>query len=405
MIFYLLVIINLFLSTFFQFHIANVMSENETDTVFFLIGLSSVIISMSTSGLSGYLITNFSKESECNKLCDVFSEKFSFFVIFFGLISFLCAIGGLSWREYFSESESSVSLFTWMFLFCFFSSLNILGQSFSYSLNKAKEYEMISLISFGFSFLLLFDYSVNNVIAFFSIRLILTVSVFLALYTRSLKFFHISINSAKSVFNDIRVMIFGGGIYKSEPLIDKIIISSVTGGITALHLITQIYNAVLGIWFKVYTSNEIVVLSRLQSSSDRTGFTARLKRSYTMVSIISIVCLLITFWTPVLDIILGFEIFSSLKNYKTIIMILLIYFITSLFGQIISNIFYVKGDYKTPVIVSTISFMVFIPIKIHFVEMYGLLSVALLMVVYHIVNTTILYFINRARNEKNISSH
>ncbi len=399
MLFSILNILNLILATLFQFYIAKNLPAYQADFVFLNISVSSVIISMSTAGLSGYLISSFSKGVKTGESKDLFSEKFSFFIILFVPISFLVGFFTFIWGviNFDEMSFQECSLLSTIFIFLTLTTaLTLLIQSYSYSIRKQVKYEFIGFGSFClclFLFIILDARSVFALPIILVLRNLMTIGIFVFYYMRNFSFFIISISKFKAVLHDVRIMISGGAIYKSEPIIDRLMVSNLPGAITSLHLIMQIYNASLGLFFKVFTSPAIVAMSNKYNESGYIGLKEEVVKIIYKVILIGTSISSIIIFTPLIDFILTLSIFSSLKDSAVIIRLLSAYFLISFVGQIISNTFYVMEDFKTPVLVSTLSFCIFIPLKIYFTMQYGLIALSVLIVAYHMVNTTILSFI------------
>lgn len=393
MLFYISSVINLVIMTLFQFYFAKEVSAEETDFVFLCVGLTSVLISMSTAGFSGYLISSFSsRETEQDLLCD-FSNKFSFLIYTFGLLSLIVSLCAIFWGRISFNSLNFIDLSVIaivFFLYSLASSSNIFFQSYSFTINKYIQYEVIGTVSLLVTLFLviyIYGYSMMTLPIVITVRLILTFLVFSSKYMCNKRFFFISLGGFKKVFLDVRLMLFGGALYKSEPLIDRLLVSNISGAITVLHLVMQVYNALLGLLFKVYTSKVIVDMSRAYNSHGQVGLLKVLYSALLKVIVFCFFCFCVLFFTPVLDVIMSYEIFSVLNNNENIIKVLFLFFLFSFVGQVVSNAYYVSNRNKTPVFVSTISFIIFLPIKFYFTYSYGFMALAWLIVAYHFINT------------------
>lgn len=396
MLFYFLNVFSLLLSIFFQFHIANELVSSQADFVFFNIGLCSVLISMSTAGLSGYLISSFTKSQSENNHVDLFAEKLSFFYYLFTPISLLVGIIAFYWSYFEITGISFEQVLVLSFTFgvlTFTTALNLLFQSFSYSIHKQVFYEVISCVTFCVLILFFIFFTNVNMLSLPLILLLrnfLTIAIFSFYNLKSKSYFTICFNKSVKVYLDVRFMIAGGAFYKSEPIIDRIMVSGTSGAITSLHLILQIYNSMLGVLYKVFTSPAIVIMTKEYVDKGKDGLYKETIRVLLKVTFFSLILICIVYFTPIVRFLLTFDLFIKLRAYSDVIYVLFAYFLVSLFGQIISNVFYILNNFKTPVLVSSVSFCFFIPIKIYFTYHYGLLALSWLIVAYHMTNTLIL---------------
>jgi peptidoglycan biosynthesis protein MviN/MurJ (putative lipid II flippase) len=77
-------------------------------------------------------------------------------------------------------------------------------------------------------------------------------------------------------------------------------------------------------------------------------------------------------------------------------------FIGGALGQIASSKFYASGDTATPVIISIITYTVYIPLKILLFNLYGVYGLAVLMSVYYIIDFLLLhFFVGRRKKQLN----
>ena len=401
MLFFLSSILNLLMMTLFQFFFAKEVAIEKADFVFLCVGLTSVLISMSTAGFSGYLISSFSSRESSQELSKDFSDKFTFLVYVFGSLSLIVGCLTYFWGVGSFDNINRVDCFfiaLAFFLYTFLNSGNIFFQSYSFAIKKHTQYELLGFFSLLASLLIaVFVYDIGMLSLPLAIagRLALMIFIFSLYYLPNRSFFICSVKSLKTVFNDVKIMIIGGAFYKSEPLVDRLLVSNVSGAITVLHLIMQIYNALLGMLFKVFTSQVIVAMAKSYSLNGRDGLLKVTRLA--VIKILSICSMLFVFifFTPFLDMVIRIEIFSVLRGYDEIVKVLFLYFSVSFIGQVISNAFYVSKKNSIPVIVSSVSFCLFLPIKFYFTYNYGLIALAWLIVAYHLINTITLSFMCR----------
>lgn len=100
-------------------------------------------------------------------------------------------------------------------------------------------------------------------------------------------------DEVKSFFNEIKYLMSGSAYYKSEPLIDRFFLVASSHNLAAYHLISQIYNAALGLWFKISVSPLVNKLT--QNTTNTIVFMKLFRRGLLSQCIISIVSAIILF--------------------------------------------------------------------------------------------------------------
>ncbi|HCK1269124.1 TPA: hypothetical protein NY247_004995, partial [Escherichia coli] len=93
------------------------------------------------------------------------------------------------------------------------------------------------------------------------------------------------------------------------------------------------------------------------------------------------------------------NIFRPIAQNADVVYLLFIFFVASLLGQVVSNAYYSIGHHKTPVIVSCITYTLFLPAKYYLVKRYGVSGLCILVSLYHTVNFIILWLMFRVKDE------
>lgn len=393
----------LILSLYIQFLFANFFHANKLDLFYLGISVCGVIISMSSGGIGGYLISRFSQE--INKLS--LNIALTSFLIIFIVVGFLVFII----LAYTSICILKIDLYESLiisFLFvCYLLSLalNIIYQSYSYcqkGFSGALGYEVCSLISYTFIIVLVLTGKGSFIFCctLFCLRgYVQTLVYYLSLIKKqNNECFNIS--DVKVFLSDVRILMSGSAYYKSEPIVDRFFLIASSHGLTGYHLISQIYNAVLGLWYKVSVSPLVQKLSRNRDNT--LAFKLLFRRGVLEQGLIIVIAAIIIFFTPFIGFFSRFEIFKPVTSNVDIIYLLFGFFAASLLGQVISNAYYSIGNAKIPVVVSCITYTFFLPAKYFIVNKYGINGLCVLVSVYHSSNLIILWLLFRKKyfNEK-----
>lgn len=390
----------LLLGLYIQFLFAEFYQGDFLNLFYLGVSFCSVVISMSSGGLGGFLISRFSNLSETLRLdIAVFSFTIVFSIIGVGVF---CALSYTSLFVLKMALHQSLIIAFLFFLYLLSLALNLIFQSYSYS-NKGISgpifYEFCSLISYILvAFLLVInkeDYIICCIL--FCVRGYFQLILYYIFCKDKIACRLINGDEVKSFFNEIKYLMSGSAYYKSEPLIDRFFLVASSHNLAAYHLISQIYNAALGLWFKISVSPLVNKLT--QNTTNTIVFMKLFRRGLLSQCIISIVSAIILFFTPTLHYLESINIFRPIAQNADVVYLLFIFFVASLLGQVVSNAYYSIGHHKTPVIVSCITYTLFLPAKYYLVKRYGVSGLCILVSLYHSVNFIILWLMFRVKDE------
>ncbi|AUG99488.1 hypothetical protein PCO86_18300 [Pectobacteriaceae bacterium CE70] len=394
--FLILSISSLLASLFLQFYFANLFSSQLINLFYMGVTVCGVVISMSTSGISSYLISEFSSIKD-NKL-DIKNAATSFLIFFsiLGILVFLfiyivgCYVLNIN--------EWAVLFFSFSFFIYFLSlAIGIVFQSYAYCHSRTKgvlSYEVLNFFSFLIVICIFYTMKSNEMLFYFifCIRSLIQIAIYLVLIRHDLSASKFSFENFLYFVKSVRVIIGGSAYYKSEPVIDRFFIISNNTGIAVYHLVSQIYTAALGVWFKVYVSpliKELTINNNNKKIFNEIYFHGLKKQIY-----FALLCGFLVFFTPMIDYISRIKIFKILSDGNDIITILFFFFVSGLLGQVISNVFYCVNKHSIPVVVSCITFTIFLPLKYVVTHKWGVEGLCVLVALYHFVNVTILFLIS-----------
>ena len=192
----------------------------------------------------------------------------------------------------------------------------------------------------------------------------------------------------------IKPLLLGTAYYKTDPLVDRFLLSAAgSGSLSLYYLAQQIYGAVNQVINKAIAAPLVPLLSKLHKAGDAEGFQQAYRRKLMQVGAISLVSLLVLglFGQAMLVLLVGHGNVSA-DNVKELWWILIWLggmFVGGLAGQICSNSFYACGDTITPTRMSMLSYTAYIPCKVAAFYIWGLVGLATATSIYYMTNLSL----------------
>ena len=218
-------------------------------------------------------------------------------------------------------------------------------------------------------------------------------------------------NSAvRQAWRRIKPLLLGSAYYKTDPLIDRFLLSTAASGALSLYyLAQQIYSAIGQVLNKAFSVPLVPMLSRLHKDGNQKGFQRAYHHKSIQVGVISLVGLLVltVFGQTLLGLLIGHGNVSA-RNVTELwwIMIWLAgMFFGSVAGQISASSFFALGDTLTPTRVGIYSYTLYIPLKISLFYYFGVFGLALSTSLFYIVNMVLQYYLLRIRHFKLLSEN
>ncbi|HEY9098804.1 MAG TPA: lipid II flippase MurJ [Thiobacillus sp.] len=192
----------------------------------------------------------------------------------------------------------------------------------------------------------------------------------------------------------IKPLLLGTAYYKTDPLVDRFLLSSASSGSLSLYyLAQQIYGAVSQVLNKAITAPLVPVLSMFHKAGDKAGFRRAYHRKLLQVGAISLAGLLILG-------LVGQELLAFLVGHGNVsannvaelwwIMIWLGgMFLGGAAGQIASSSFYACGDTITPTRMSILTYTAYIPGKVAAFYFWGVIGLAIATSIYYMANLSL----------------
>jgi len=192
----------------------------------------------------------------------------------------------------------------------------------------------------------------------------------------------------------IKPLLLGTAYYKTDPLVDRFLLSTASSGSLSLYyLAQQIYGAVSQVINKAIAAPLVPLLSKLHKAGDRDGFKRVYYRKLWQVGAISLAGLLVVglFGQAMLDLLVGHGNVSA-DNVKELWWIMIWLggmFLGGVGGQICSSSFYACGDTTTPTRMSMLTYTAYIPGKVAGFYFGGVMGLAIVTSIYYITNLSL----------------
>lgn len=195
----------------------------------------------------------------------------------------------------------------------------------------------------------------------------------------------------RAAWQRIKPLLLGTAYYKTDPLVDRFLLSTAgSGSLSLYYLAQQIYGAVSQVLNKAIAAPLVPMLSKLHKAGDRDGFRRAYHQKLWQVGAISLAGLFILglFGQELLDLLVGHGNVSA-GNVKELWWIMLWLggmFVGGVMGQISSSSFYASGDTTTPTRIGIYSYTFYIPAKLTLFYYFGVMGLALVTSVFVLVN-------------------
>lgn len=192
----------------------------------------------------------------------------------------------------------------------------------------------------------------------------------------------------------IKPLLLGTAYYKTDPLVDRYLLSTANSGSLSLYyLAQQIYGAVSQVLNKALVAPLVPVLSVLYKEADKAGFRRAYRRKLLQVGAISLAGLFILglLGQALLALLVGHGNVSA-SNVAELWWIMIWLggmFFGGAAGQIASSSFYAAGDTITPTRMSVFTYTAYVPVKIASFYFWGVAGLAITTSVYYMTNLSL----------------
>lgn len=221
-----------------------------------------------------------------------------------------------------------------------------------------------------------------------------------------------SLRVALETWRQIKPLLAGNAYYKSDVLVDRYLLSTTDAGVmTLFNLAQQLYGAAVGVLGKTWGNTAIPALAVYSKQGNANEFFILYRRRLLTLLFVSttLYLLLLLAGPPALSLVIGSS--NSSAGNVTLFWSLLArlggVLVFGSLGIVTAGAFYAIGDTRTPTILGTASFTLFVIVKILSFQTYGTMGIAIAATCYYATNVVVLAgilpFIMRRRLSSNAS--
>ncbi|WP_240494725.1 lipid II flippase MurJ [Vibrio breoganii] len=223
-------------------------------------------------------------------------------------------------------------------------------------------------------------------------------SLVLLPYTQAISIKGFDLATVRIVLRRLKPLMLGSAYYKSEPVIDRSLLTSSNDGVLSMFYFSQQIYAALGqILTKAIVTPSIAKMAHHYHNQENLEFANVYRFTYKKLLLIcfAMSLLLIFIGKPILELVINFRGQSPEVVSENYFILLLLFgsFIGNLIGSLASGAFYAIGNTKLPSYVSMFTYTVYIPAKILVYLWYGVYGLAITVSLYSLLNVLIITFI------------
>lgn len=200
----------------------------------------------------------------------------------------------------------------------------------------------------------------------------------------------------------IQPLLLGTAYYKTDPLVDRFLLSMAgSGNLSLYYLAQQIYGAANQVINRAIAAPLVPFLSKLSKAGDGGGFKLAYHRIMWQVGVI--VCgglfVFVVAGPAALDVFIGYGSLHADKVQELwwIMIWLGGVFVGGAMGQICASSFYACGDTITPTRMSVVTYTVYVPCKVVFFYLWGVKGLALITSIYYMSNFLLQVYLLRGK--------
>lgn len=210
----------------------------------------------------------------------------------------------------------------------------------------------------------------------------------------------------REAWRRIRPLLLGTAYYKTDPLVDRFLLSnSSSGSLSLYHLAQQIYSAVNQVITKALAAPLVPLLSNLHKAGKMSDFRQAYWHKIIQVATIAALGLLVLGLSgeALLGLLVGHGHFTSSDVNELWWMMIWLSgtFLGGALGQISSSAFYAIGDTATPTRLGILTYTLYIPVKALAFYWHGVMGLALSTSGFLLVN----FFLQSAFIRQTLNSH
>jgi putative peptidoglycan lipid II flippase len=195
----------------------------------------------------------------------------------------------------------------------------------------------------------------------------------------------------------IKPLLWGTAYYKTDPLVDRFLLStSGSGNLSLFYLAQQLYGAGSGILSKAFVGPLVPRLSLLHKARDEAGFRRAYRRGLWQVGLTSGSCFLVIaiFGEPLLSLLVGHGAVTE-ANVRSLWLIMLGIggiLVGGAMGSVTTSAFYARGNTWVPTRLGMLTYTLYLPFKVVSFLMGGIPALAISVSAYYLANLALQCF-------------
>ena len=207
--------------------------------------------------------------------------------------------------------------------------------------------------------------------------------------------------SFKNTWKNLKPLIAGNMLYKTDVLIDRHLTSNgIAGELTLFNLAQQLYAYANSIFIKVLVNTMVPEMAKANEEGNERRFNKIYKQRLLLSFIFSGICYLIIifFGQWVLDFVFNLKKITAVDVHQLWWLLVLLggYLIFGLLGYVTSGAFYAKSNTITPTKIGVILFIFYAPLKVYSYVKFGIVGLAICGSINCLINFIVkLYFLRR----------
>lgn len=266
---------------------------------------------------------------------------------------------------------------------------------------------LINVFLLPIIYFLLKKYGVVAIAIAYPIRVFLqNIVLYILLGKGYIGFVRISKHELYLIWNKLKPMMLGSIYYKSEPVIDRSLLSNTASGtLSVFFMAQQVYSAMSQIIVKSIVTPSIARLSESYNNKNEKEFNLLYKETFVRlfyVLVFIFICFLI-FGRYASNLILSIKVHTNSSGEDLYNILFLLYgsFVGNVLGTISSSTFYARGNTKTPSYISMFTYTAYLPIKVFLFIWFGVKGLALTISIYSLVNVILMTYVYLSRYKIN----
>jgi putative peptidoglycan lipid II flippase len=378
----------------------------KTDALFAGMTLPQIVLAVISGALSNVLVPLLSDEDETQSRENAWGF-FALILSLFSLLGILLSLTSHLWvpliiKGFNEEGKTlTIELTRIQLIGMIFSAANGVQLAVNYAKKKFIYVEILQIITnilfFGIMVLILPEYGIIAAAWIYVLRTFF-LSLLLMPSMGKPQLPNLKSPAIHLAWKRIKPIIIGSAYYKTDPLIDRYLLSfSGNGNLSIYYMAQQIIAAINQVISKAISMPYLPLISKASKDNNENQFRDLCFTNAVQVSTIGAVILLIIsiYGTEIINLLIGY---GSIKHENINQMYWMLIYLSGLFiggalGQVFANAFYAMGETSIVVKISSITYTIYIPGKILGFYLFGVKGLAIATSLLYIVDCLIMMYV------------